>query len=390
MAKRNETVIPVITFRRSAMFRPARLLGDGSIRPVSARVVFALLLAGMPALAQDMAPPQTDISSPRDEVHETNAAGPNSYPGLDERGHEALCLIIESAAKSNDLPLEFFVRVIWQESRFQPDAVGPVTRNGQRAQGIAQFMPGTASERRLLDPFDPVQALPKSAEFLSELRHKFGNLGLAAAAYNAGPRRVQDWLAGSGAMPQETRNYVLAITGASFEDWALGRENGRVPNPPPETNCRGLLASLQSSPNTFASALEHRVKRAAAKRWGVQIAAGFNRDNALAMYARAIKSLSITIGEGHEPLLVHTPGTRTFYHVQIGVDTRREADDLCNRIRRAAGACLVKRNEEDDPRVAARGLVHSVRTARRAVLPASHVRIRGRPEVSSAPLGRRD
>ena len=95
---------------------------------------------------------------------------------------ESMCLMIESAAKANNLPLEFFARVIWQESRFQPDAVGPVTRNGQRAQGVAQFMPGTANERRLLDPFDPVQALPKAAEFLSELRGEFGNLGLAAAA----------------------------------------------------------------------------------------------------------------------------------------------------------------------------------------------------------------
>jgi hypothetical protein len=83
---------------------------------------------------------------------------------------EAMCLMIESAARAQDLPLEFFARVIWQESRFQSDAIGPMTRRGQRAQGIAQFMPGTASERRLLDPFDPVQALPKSAEFLSELR----------------------------------------------------------------------------------------------------------------------------------------------------------------------------------------------------------------------------
>ncbi len=119
---------------------------------------------------------------------------------------EAMCLMIESAAKAQDLPLEFFARVIWQESRFQSDAVGPMTRNGQRAQGIAQFMPGTANERRLLDPFDPVQALPKSAEFLNELRNQFGNLGLAAAAYNAGPHRVQEWLNGSGSRPEETRN----------------------------------------------------------------------------------------------------------------------------------------------------------------------------------------
>ena len=64
-------------------------------------------------------------------------------------------------------------------------------RAAASTQAVARFMPGTASERRLLDPFDPVQALPKSAEFLNELRGQFGNLGLAAAAYNAGPRRVQ-------------------------------------------------------------------------------------------------------------------------------------------------------------------------------------------------------
>ena len=133
---------------------------------------------------------------------------------------EAMCLMIESAAKASNLPLEFFARVIWQESRFRSDAIGPVTRSGQRAQGIAQFMPGTANERGLLDPFNPVQALPKSAEFLAELRDQFGNLGLAAAAYNAGPRRVQEWLAGTGPMPQETRSYVLAITGSTVEDWA--------------------------------------------------------------------------------------------------------------------------------------------------------------------------
>src|ERR1700751_2758777 len=133
---------------------------------------------------------------------------------------ESLCPLIQSVASETSLPVEFFARLIWQESRFRADAVGPITRSGKRAQGIAQFMPGTAAERNLLDPLDPVQALPKSAEFLRDLRSEFGNLGLAAAAYNAGPRRVQEWLAGSGPMPQETRNYVVAITGTTVEDWA--------------------------------------------------------------------------------------------------------------------------------------------------------------------------
>ena len=93
---------------------------------------------------------------------------------------QSICLMIESAAGANHIPLEFFARVIWQESRFRSDAVGPVTRSGERALGIAKFMPRTAAERGLLDPFDPVQALPKAAEFLRELRAEFGNLGLAA------------------------------------------------------------------------------------------------------------------------------------------------------------------------------------------------------------------
>src|SRR5205807_4529879 len=100
---------------------------------------------------------------------------------------QSICLKMESAAAANGLPLEFFARLIWRESNFRSNAVGPVTRSGERALGIAQFMPRTAAERGLLDPFDPVQALPKSAEFLRELLAEFGDLGLAAAAYNAGP-----------------------------------------------------------------------------------------------------------------------------------------------------------------------------------------------------------
>jgi Transglycosylase SLT domain/SPOR domain len=265
----------------------------------------------------------------------------------DTNTREAMCLMIESAAKAEDLPLEFFARVIWQESRFQADAVGPVTRSGQRAQGIAQFMPGTASERRLLDPFDPVQALPKSAEFLNELRGQFGNLGLAAAAYNAGPRRVQEWLAGSGSLPQETRNYVAAITGTTVDEWAAARKNDKVPDRAPATSCRELMALLKRAPNPFVTQLEQHVRLAEARAWGVQLAAGFSRDKALAMYARAIRRLSAVIGDQDPSLLssvMNNRGSHTFYQVRIGADTRSAADDLCNRIRRAGGACFVLRN----------------------------------------------
>jgi hypothetical protein len=307
-------------------------------------VAGVILFSPATAEAEDAAQAKTEVATPSVEEAATQMPVQNARES-DTR--EAMCLMIESAARANELPLEFFARVIWQESHFQSNAVGPVTRSGQRAQGIAQFMPGTASERRLLDPFDPVQALPKSAEFLSELRSQFGNLGLAAAAYNAGPRRVQEWLAGSGPMPQETRNYVAAITGRSVDDWAAAGNKGKMLDRAPRASCRELMALLKTAPNSFVSGLEQHVKLAAAKLWGVQLAAGFDRNKALAMYARAIKRLRPVIGDQDPSLLsslMRARGTHVFYQVRIGADTRPAADDLCDRIRRAGGACFVLRN----------------------------------------------
>jgi len=258
---------------------------------------------------------------------------------------ESVCLMIEAAARSSDLPLEFFARVIWQESRFHPDAVGPVTRSGDRAQGIAQFMPRTAAERGLLDPFDPVQALPKSAEFLRELRDRFGNLGLAAAAYNAGPQRVRDWMAGGRALPAETRNYVVAITGISVEEWASGATREPARGVPPD--CAQVIALIHRAPNPFVEKLEERVNLVAASPWGVQLSAGFSREHALAAYAAIARRYARAL-TGRDPSLLSTMlrsrGTRPFYQVRVGTETRADADNLCSSIRRAGGACMVLRN----------------------------------------------
>src|ERR1700733_11873194 len=162
-----------------------------------------------------------------------------------------ICSIIETTARLNDLPVDFFTRLIWQESRFQPELIGPLTRRGERAEGIAQFMPGTAAEHGLLQPFNPVEALPKSGEFLAELRDEFGNLGLAAAAYNAGPQRLHDFLAGLRDLPLETRHYVLAITGHSVEEWTTqikGSDASAIQNRPAPPSCREVVALLERAP----------------------------------------------------------------------------------------------------------------------------------------------
>lgn len=126
-----------------------------------------------------------------------------------------ICEVVEDVANEFEIPVPLFTRLIWQESRFRNQTV---SRAG--AQGIAQFMPETAEDRGLVDPFDPLQALPASADFLRDLINQFGNFGLAAAAYNGGPTRVRSWLAGRTRLPSETRNYVLHITGRKPEYWA--------------------------------------------------------------------------------------------------------------------------------------------------------------------------
>jgi hypothetical protein len=265
---------------------------------------------------------------------------------------EALCLMLESAAREHALPVEFFARLIWQESRFQPDAVGPTTRHGGRAEGIAQFMPGTANERDLLNPFDPIQALPKSAAFLGELRDKFGNIGLAAAAYNAGPARVQRWLDGAGELPAETRRYVEAITGIGADEWARSRNGVTVKDAPARPDCQQLMATLTQAPNLFVEKLEERVRLVAASAWGVQLAASFSRDLALRSYARLVGRFKAVLGDRDPTLLtslLRSRGTHPLYQVRLGADTRQAADDLCARIQRAGGACMVLRNRGPQP-----------------------------------------
>ncbi|WP_448033631.1 lytic transglycosylase domain-containing protein [Bradyrhizobium liaoningense] len=149
---------------------------------------------------------------------------------------EQFCHALREAAESSGIPVPFFARLIWQESRFKSNEVSHAG-----AQGVAQFMPGTAAEVGLDDPFDPMKALPASAKFLRKLHDDFGNLGLAAAAYNAGPGRIQKWLARESELPRETRDYVRIITGTKAEDWIERSEALAIRiDLPHEAPCEGI------------------------------------------------------------------------------------------------------------------------------------------------------
>jgi hypothetical protein len=163
-----------------------------------------------------LASAEADI--PSDFAAGRDAAGDMDDPTGNPHGAGAslgdLCNALFISAQDNDLPIPFFANLIWQESRLRAD---DVSKKG--AMGIAQFMPEAAAENGLDDPFDPMQAIPASARFLHELRLQFGNLGFVAAAYNAGPHRVAAWLERRGSLPQETRTYVMRVTGLSADAW---------------------------------------------------------------------------------------------------------------------------------------------------------------------------
>src|SRR5262249_44219162 len=157
------------------------------------------------------------------------------------RSREEICDALAEATRSNDLPAHFFIRLLYQESSFRPYVI-----SSAGALGIAQFTEETASDRGLDNPFDPLQAIPASGRLLRDLYQKFGNLGLAAAAYNAGPKRIQDWLANKGALPQETQDYVRTITSWPAQTWTSGQQAGspavKLPQTAPCQELAGLLA----------------------------------------------------------------------------------------------------------------------------------------------------
>jgi hypothetical protein len=160
---------------------------------------------------------------------------------------EELCNTLSEQAQANALPAIYFANLIWQESRFQHDAVSPVG-----ALGVAQFMPETAEASGVDDPFDPMQAIPASARLLHDLRDQFGNLGLAAAAYNAGPGRVHDWLKKRRKLPRETRNYVLRVTGRPVEHWRSAQQRALAFAPARRLPCRDMPVFVEQQQEAAA------------------------------------------------------------------------------------------------------------------------------------------
>jgi len=219
-----------------------------------------------------------------------------------------ICRALEQDAAENELPVQFFARVIWQENRF--DA---------RKQGIAQF----------------IEALRNSARYLRDLKARFGNIGLAAAAYNAGPERVVAWLSNHRPLPGKTRNYVAIITGRTADEWASAN--------PPKTSETTIPQGL---PCTRLANLIAYVPR-----WGMQITANWSESKAWATYRLVQQQYPALIGD-REPIVIRSRGIdetgkegKLRYNIRIVDDDRAYLERLCQKLIEAGGACVVLRND---------------------------------------------
>jgi hypothetical protein len=276
--------------------------------------------ASTPALADEPASAQGERDGNR-RIEPDASAAPDS-----------ICQALAAAAAANDLPVGFFTRLIWQESRFKPEAV---SRAG--AQGVAQFMPGTARLRGLENPFDPREAIAKSAQLLRDLHREFGNLGLAAA-YNAGPGRVRDWLGGRRPLPGETQAYVRIVTGRSAEEWSGGR-----------TTLVEMPVAIAVPCNQAAAILDQSLPAPAraepVKPWGAEVAGGPTQPKALTAY-RKLQSRYPAILADREPLFVvrGIVGDMGAVRARVGTETRADAAKLCAALRAVDWYCDALRN----------------------------------------------
>jgi hypothetical protein len=247
------------------------------------------------------------------------------------------CRLIDRVARSNAIPGDFVARLISIESGFSPTAVSP-----KGAQGIAQFMPETARLRGLADPFEPGPALKAAIEYLSDLRHRFGNLGLAAAAYNAGEKRVEALIAGTSSLPLETRNYVFAITGRQIEDW-LGVNDPTAPFPIQDSIAFVRSCSQRVTNQLRVAALP---PASAVFPWGVQIFESFSRNQVVNMFLALQERLPGIFGSSLPMVIAlrnYSIGTALRQRVYLGAASRREADNKCAALLHQGVACLVRR-----------------------------------------------
>jgi len=194
-----------------------------SLRLTAAAACVAAVFVASPSYAQvmDIAPDGTVSMRQGSGAAEWEVVSPASDKTVDQNGEPIVpayaytntspppvppqfAAALSQAAASANVSPTLLAALVWQESRWNPQALSP-----KGAIGLAQLMPGTARDLGV-DPTNPASNLVGGARYLRQLLDQFdGNVEKALAAYNAGPGRVRS----AGGVPAiaETQNYVTSI-----------------------------------------------------------------------------------------------------------------------------------------------------------------------------------
>jgi hypothetical protein len=249
-----------------------------------------------------------------------------------------VCGAISRDAELWHLPPAYFARLIWQESHFNANAM-----SWAGAEGIAQFIPSTARLQGLGNPYNPAEALFRSARYLDFLRGKFGNLGLAAAAYNGGENRAARFIAGTGYLAAETLDYVQIVTGIPVTDWLTGdakpSDFALDPSKPFADACIEMAETNATKTFTPPTAI--------VQPWGIQLAQFFSSATARRSFARLQQQFAGVLGD--EPLMLVAQRNPNFgralrFTAEVGRSSRQEAQKLCDALAKVGGSCIVVRN----------------------------------------------
>lgn len=249
------------------------------------------------------------------------------------------CQQIQNTSRRYGLDAGFFARLLWQESRFDPNALSHAG-----AQGIAQFMPQTAKLRNLNDSYNPAQAIERSAQYLGILQRTYGNAGLAAVAYNGGEGRADGFTKAGKGLAGETIKYVQIITGTSAEHWR---------DDPPKSHDFRLNGAQPFLQACLRMATQRKLTKLAPPRnrykpWGAQLGFGKDKKTARANVKRLTRRCARAVKKEKIDYISIKSRVRTqpnYFMGRIGRTTRAEAETLCRKLRAQNCLCRVYRNK---------------------------------------------
>ena len=204
-ALRSLGLAPILALVLSLMLAPRSATAEGLTISTASRSRDALFRMQTRLLDTRLAVQYEDSARLRPKAA-AGATTEAALPGYSGRYRGQYLDLAKTAAARHAVPENLFLRLVQQESGWNPGA-----KSVKGATGLAQLMPGTAA-RLGVDPADPSQNLEGGARYLRQMYDRFGSWRLALAAYNAGPEAVEKY----GGIPpfQETQSYVLVIFGS--------------------------------------------------------------------------------------------------------------------------------------------------------------------------------